>query len=65
MMTTFRWGPEYTPKTIQKLIFITCAIAILAALAALGVFSVIPIPSVWLMAIAFVVLAVGCLLKGV
>ena len=51
------------PKTITFIIAVV--IAILAALAALGVFSFIPIPSVWLMAIAFVVLAAGCLLKGV
>ena len=51
------------PKTITFVIAVI--IAILAALAALGVLSVIPIPSVWLMAIAFVVLAAGCLLRGV
>jgi hypothetical protein len=51
------------PKTITFVIAVV--IAILAALAALGVLTIIPIPSVWLMAIAFVVLAAGCLLKGV
>ena len=51
------------PKTITFIIAVI--IAVLAALAALGVFSFIPIPSVWLMGIAFVVLALGCLLKGV
>jgi len=51
------------PKTITFVIAVV--IAILAALAALGIFSFIAIPSVWLMAIAFVVLAAGCLLKGV
>ena len=44
---------------------IAVVIAILAALAALGVFTIIPIASVWLMGIAFVILALGCLLKGV
>jgi hypothetical protein len=51
------------PRTIVFIIAVV--IAILAALAALGVLTVIPIPSVWLMAIAFVVLAGGCLLRGV
>ena len=48
----------------QVVFIIACVIAILAALAALGIFSFIPIPSVWLMAIAFVLLVLGCLLKG-
>ncbi len=48
----------------QIVFIIAVVIAILAALAALGVFSFIPIPSVWLMGIAFVLLALGCLLKG-
>jgi len=51
------------PKTITFVIAVI--IAILAALSALGVVSFIPILSVWLMGIAFVVLAAGCLLKGV
>ena len=49
-----------------NLVFIIAVvIAIVAALAALGVMSFIPLASVWIMAVAFVVLAVGCLLKGV
>ena len=48
----------------QIVFIIAVVIAILAALAALGVLSIIPIPSVWLMGIAFVLLALGCLLKG-
>ncbi len=48
----------------QVVFIIAVIIAILAALAALGVLSIIPIPSVWLMGIAFVLLALGCLLKG-
>ena len=51
------------PKTV--IFIIAVVIAILAALAALGTVTLIPIPSVWLMAVAFVVLAGGCLLKGV
>ncbi|MEM7425876.1 MAG: hypothetical protein AAF441_07260 [Pseudomonadota bacterium] len=48
----------------QIVFIIAVVIAILAALAALGILSFIPIPSVWLMGIAFVLLALGCLLKG-
>ena len=44
---------------------ISVVIAIIAALSALGVVSFIPVASVWIMAVAFVVLALGCLLKGV
>jgi hypothetical protein len=43
---------------------ITVIIAIVAALAAAGVVSFIPIASVWIMALAYVVLALACLLKG-
>ena len=50
------------PTTIVFVISIV--VAILAVLAALGSFSIIPIASVWLMAIAYVVLAAGCLIKG-
>ena len=48
----------------QVIFLIAVVIAILAALAALGILSFIPIPSVWIMGIAFVVLALGCMLKG-
>jgi len=44
---------------------ISLVVAVLAALAAAGIFAIIPIASVWLMAIAYVVLAAGCLFKGV
>ncbi|MGE0844677.1 MAG: hypothetical protein AB7L41_00305 [Flavobacteriaceae bacterium] len=43
---------------------ISLVIAIVGLLAALGTLSAIPLASVWIMAIAYVVLAVGCLLKG-
>ena len=47
------------------LVFIVAlVVAIVAALQALGTLSVIPVASVWLMAAAYVVLAVGCLFKG-
>ncbi len=50
------------PTTVMFVISVV--IAIIAALAALGVVSILPIPSVWIMGIAFVVLAVACLFKG-
>ncbi len=46
------------------LFIIAVVIAVVAALAALGVVSFIPVASVWIMAVAFVVLAIGCLFKG-
>ncbi len=49
-----------------NLIFIiSLVIAILAALAGLGKLSLIPLPSVWQMGIAYVLLAIGCLFRGV
>jgi hypothetical protein len=50
------------PTTI--VFVISVIIAILAALAAMGSFALIPIASVWLMAIAYIVLAASCLIKG-
>ena len=50
------------PTTI--VFVISLVVAILAALAAMGTFAIIPIASVWLMAIAYAVLAAGCLIKG-
>lgn len=48
-----------------NLVFIVAVvIAVIAALAASGVVSIVPIASVWIMGVAFVVLALGCLLKG-
>ncbi len=43
---------------------ITVVIALIAALAALGVVPNLPLQSVWIMAVAYVVLALACLLKG-
>ncbi|WP_162913939.1 hypothetical protein [Taklimakanibacter lacteus] len=51
------------PKTVTFVIAVI--IAVLAVLAALNALTFIPIASVWLMTIAFIVLAAGCLLKGV
>jgi fatty acid desaturase len=50
------------PTTLMFVVAV--AIAVLAALTALGAISILPIPSVWIMGIAFLVLAVGCLFKG-
>jgi hypothetical protein len=50
------------PTTVVFIIAVV--IAIVAALAALGTVSFIPVASVWIMAVAFVVLAMGCLFKG-
>ncbi len=43
---------------------VSLVIAILGVLAALGVLAFIPLASVWIMAIAYAVLAVGCMIKG-
>ena len=44
---------------------ISVVIAILGVLAALGILAILPIPSVWIMTIAYVVLAAGALFKGI
>ena len=51
------------PKNITFIVAII--IAIIGVLAALGAVSFVPLASVWIVTIAFVVLALGCLLKGV
>ena len=43
---------------------ISVIVAVLAVLAGLGKLTVIPLPSVWQMGIAYVLLAIGCLFKG-
>ena len=50
------------PTTVVFLI--TVVISLIAALAALGVVPNLPLASVWLMAVAYVVLAVACVFKG-
>ena len=44
---------------------ISLVIAVIGALTALGTLALIPLASVWIMAIAYAVLAAGCLFKGV
>ena len=48
-----------------NIIFIISAIiAILGILAGVGVLAVIPVPAFWLVVIGYVILALGCMLKG-
>ena len=48
-----------------NIVFIIAAIiAVIAVLSAVGVIGFIPLASVWIMAVAFIVLAAGCLFKG-
>ena len=49
----------------QIVFLISLVIAVIGLLIALGVLAMIPIASVWVMLIAYIVLAGGCLLKGV
>ena len=44
---------------------ISLVIAVIGALTALGSIAFIPLASVWIVAIAYAVLAAGCLFKGV
>ncbi|AZV21619.1 MULTISPECIES: hypothetical protein [Mesorhizobium] len=48
----------------QIVFIISVVIAIIGALAALGVLAFIPLASVWIVLIAFIVLAGGCLMRG-
>jgi hypothetical protein len=49
----------------QIVFIISLIIAIIGLVVALGVLHGIPIASVWIMLVAYVVLAIGCLLRGV
>ncbi len=51
------------PKNVTFIVAII--IAIIGVLTALGSISFVPLASVWIVTIAFVVLALGCLLKDV
>lgn len=48
----------------QIVYIITLVIAIIGVLAALGVIVFIPLASVWIVTIAYVILAVACLFRG-
>ncbi len=54
---------KLSPPTTVVFI-IALVIAAIGVLSALGTVAIVPIASVWIMAIAFAVLAVGCLIKG-
>ena len=43
---------------------ISLVIAVIGALTALGTVAIIPLESVWIMAVGYAVLAAGCLFKG-
>lgn len=49
----------------QLVFIIAVIIALVAVLTALGFITFLPMPSVWVMAIAFAVLAAGNLFKGI
>ena len=49
----------------QIVFLISVVVAVVGLLMALGVLAMIPIASVWVMTLAYVILAAGCLLKGV
>lgn len=46
------------------LFIISLVVAVLGLLAALNVLSALPIAAVWIMAVAYAILAVACLFKG-
>lgn len=54
---------DLSPPTNLAFI-ISVIIALIGVLAALGVVTFIPLASVWIVTIAFVLLALACLLKG-
>ena len=48
----------------QVIFFLSLIIAVIGVLAGLGVITFIPLAAFWLVTIAYVVLAVGCMMKG-
>ena len=48
----------------QMLFLISLVVAIIGVLAALGILAFIPVPSVWIVTLAYIILAGGCLMKG-
>ncbi len=48
----------------QNVFIISVIIAVIGLLMALGVLAMIPVASFWVMAVAYVVLAAACVLKG-
>jgi len=48
----------------QVVFIISLVIAIIGVIAAVGALTFIPIAAVWIMTVAYIVLAIGCLFKG-
>ena len=48
----------------QIIYFIALIIALVGVLAALGVITFVPLAAVWIMTIAYVILAVACVVRG-
>lgn len=48
----------------QIVYIISLVIAVIGVLAALGVVSFIPLASVWIVTIAYAILAIACLVRG-
>jgi len=48
----------------QIVFIISLVVAVVGLLTALGILAMIPIASVWVMLVAYVILAAGCLMKG-
>ncbi|CDX29356.1 conserved exported hypothetical protein [Mesorhizobium plurifarium] len=48
----------------QLVFIISLVIAIIGLFAAFGLLAFIPLASVWIMLIAYIVLAAGCLMRG-
>jgi hypothetical protein len=48
----------------QLLFIVSCVIALIGVLMALNVITFIPIAAVWVVTIAFIILAVACLIRG-
>lgn len=49
----------------QIVFLISLVIAVIGVIAAFGALAFIPVAAVWIMVIAYLVLAAGCLLRGV
>lgn len=49
----------------QIIFIISLVVAVVGLLMALGILAMIPIASVWVMTLAYVILAAGCLMKGI
>ena len=47
------------------IVLVSLIIAVVAILEHVGTISLVPLASVWIMAIAYAVLAAGCVIKGV